>query len=260
MPRPRTDRPDLPTMSFLEHLEELRKRLIRVVVALAVAFALCLTQARVILGFLLRPILPMLGQDRPVYLDLTEPFLLYMKVAFLSAIFLAAPVLLYQVWAFITPGLYTHERRYALPFVLFATVFFVLGGAFGYYVAFPTACRFLIGIAEGFQPALRVSSLFAFESKLILAMGLVFELPTVIYFLARIGLVTAAFLWAKFKYAVLAIFVLAAVITPTPDVVTQCIFAGPMIVLYLLGILVAYLVGRPRVPAAAAEPAGPGER
>ncbi len=246
-------------MSFLEHLEELRKRLIRVVVALAVAFTICLVKAHDILDFLLHPILPILGQDRPVFLELTEPFLLYMKVAFLGAVFLSAPILLYQAWAFITPGLYTHERRHALPFVLFATVFFVMGGAFGYYVAFPTACRFLIGIAEGFQPALRVSSLFAFESKMILAMGLVFELPTVIYFLARIGLVTAAFLWAKFKYAVLAIFVLAAVITPTPDVVTQCIFAGPMIVLYLFGILVAHLFGRARVPAVAAEPAAPGE-
>jgi sec-independent protein translocase protein TatC len=247
-------------MSFLEHLEELRKRLIRVAVTLAVAFGLCLVWARDILAFLLRPILPMLGQDRPVFLDLTEPFLLYMKVAFLTAIFVAAPILLYQAWAFITPGLYSHERRYALPFVFMATLFFVLGGAFGYYVAFPTACRFLIGIAEGFQPALRVSSLFAFESRMILAMGLVFELPTVIYFLARIGLVTAAFLWAKFKYAVLAIFVLAAIITPTPDIVTQCIFAGPMILLYLLGILVAHLVGRPGVAPVAVEPAAPGDR
>jgi len=242
-------------MSFLEHLEELRKRLLRAVFAIAAAFALCLAYARNILECLIRPIRPFLGGSRPVYLDLTEPFMLYMKVAFLASLFLAAPVILYQVWAFIRPGLYAKERRYAVPFVLFATVFFVLGGAFGYGVAFPVACKFLLGVAQGFTPALRVSSLFAFESKMILGMGLVFELPTVVYFLSRLGLITAGFLWRNFKYAVLIIFIVAAVITPTPDVVTQCVFAGPMILLYLIGILVAHLFGRERAPQTAAEEA-----
>ena len=234
-------------MSFLEHLEELRKRLVRAVIALGAAFAVCLCFARPILDFLLRPILPMLGEDRPVFLELTEPFLLYMKVAFLAGLFLAAPVVLYQAWAFIAPGLYAHERRYAAPFVLFATFFFIAGGAFGYYVGFPVAARFLLGVAEGFQPNLRLSGLFGFESKIILGLGLVFELPTVIYFLARLGLVTAGFLWHHFKYAVLIIFILAAIITPTPDIVTQCVFAAPMILLYLLGILIARVFGRVRV-------------
>jgi len=242
-------------MSFLEHLEELRKRLLRSVFAIGVAFALCLSYAKQILEFFIRPIRPFLGEAKPVYLDLTEPFLLYMKVAFLGALFLAAPIVLYQVWAFIQPGLYPTERRYAVPFVLLATIFFVMGGAFGYEVAFPIACRFLLGMAEGFTPALRVSSLFAFESKMILGMALVFELPTVVCFLSRLGLITAGFLWRNFKYAVLAIFVLAAVITPTPDVVTQCIFAGPMILLYLFGILVAHVCGRERAPQPAAEEA-----
>ncbi len=242
-------------MSFLEHLEELRKRLLRSAFAVAVAFALCLTYSRRILELFIRPIQPFLGESKPVYLDLTEPFLLYMKVAFLASLFLAAPVVLYQVWAFIRPGLYARERRYALPFVFFATIFFVLGGAFGYTVAFPVACKFLLSVAEGFTPALRVSSLFAFESKMILGMGLVFELPTVVYFLSRLGLITAGFLWRNFKYAILIIFIVAAVITPTPDVVTQCIFAGPMILLYLIGILVAHVCGRARAPEPAAEEA-----
>jgi sec-independent protein translocase protein TatC len=242
-------------MSFLEHLEELRKRLLRSAFAVAAAFALCLTYARRILELFIRPIRPFLGESKPVYLDLTEPFLLYMKVAFLASLFVAAPVVLYQVWAFIRPGLYARERRYALPFVFFATIFFVLGGAFGYTVAFPVACKFLLSVAEGFTPALRVSSLFAFESKMILGMGLVFELPTVVYFLSRLGLITSGFLWRNFKYAVLIIFIVAAVITPTPDVVTQCIFAGPMILLYLIGILVAHVFGRARAPQPAAEEA-----
>jgi sec-independent protein translocase protein TatC len=240
------DPTDLPAMGFLEHLDELRKRLLWSLVAIVVAFLAALSQAKRILEFLLRPILPMLGEDRPVFIDLTEPFLLYMKVALLAALFLSAPFILYQAWAFISPGLYPRERRYALPFVLFASAFFLAGGAFGYYVGFPVASRFLLGIADGFRPALRISSLFGFQSRIILGLGAVFELPTVIYFLARLGLVTPRFLWRNFKYAILIIFIVAAVITPTPDVVTQCIFAAPMILLYLTGILVAYLFGRPR--------------
>jgi sec-independent protein translocase protein TatC len=235
-------------MGFLEHLEELRKRLWWSLLFVGVAFAASLSYARRILDFFLAPIRPYLGGTKPVFLDLTEPFLLYMKVAFLAALFLASPFVLYQAWAFISPGLYPKERRYALPFILFATIFFLLGGAFGYYVGFPTACRFLLGIAEGFQPALRIGALFSFESKIVLGMGLVFELPTVIYFLARLGLVTAGFLWRQFKYAILIIFIVAAVITPTPDMVTQCVFAAPMILLYLIGILVAHFFGRARTP------------
>jgi sec-independent protein translocase protein TatC len=240
-------------MSFLEHLDELRKRLLRSVLAVGAGFAVCLLFARPILDFLLAPIVRLLGADRPVFLELGEPFLLYMKVAFLAGLFLAAPVVLYQAWAFIAPGLYAHERRYALPFVLFATLFFVAGGAFGYYVGFPTAARFLLRVAEGFEPSLRLSSLFSFESKIILGLGLVFQLPTVIYFLARLGLVTPGFLWHHFKYAVLIIFILAAVLTPTPDVVTQCVFAAPMILLYLVGVLIAHLFGRERLRQPAAD-------
>jgi sec-independent protein translocase protein TatC len=246
MPASKAIPTDLPAMGFLEHLDELRKRLLWSLVAIVLAFVAALTQSKRILAFLLRPIRPMLGVERPVFIDLTEPFLLYMKVALLAALFLSAPFVLYQAWAFIAPGLYPRERRYAFPFVLFATVFFLAGGAFGYYVGFPVASKFLLGIAEEFRPALRISSLFGFQSKIILGLGVVFELPTVIYFLARLGLVTPQFLWRNFKYAILIIFIIAAVITPTPDVVTQCIFAAPMILLYLAGILVAHIFGRAR--------------
>ena len=243
---------DLPVMGFLEHLDELRRRLLWSIAAVVVAFAIALTRAKQILDFVLAPLRPLLGETKPVYIELTEPFMLYMKVSFLAALFLSSPFVLYHVWAFIAPGLYPRERRYAWPFILFATVFFLLGGAFGYFYGFPIAARFLLGIAEGFQPALRISSLFSFESKIILGMGLVFEMPTLVYLLARLGLITPAFLWRHFKYAILIIFIVAAVVTPTPDVVTQCVFAAPMIVLYLIGILVAHLfrrrddVSRPR--------------
>lgn len=233
-------------MGFLEHLDELRRRLLWCLAALGITFALALTRAKAILDFLLAPIKPYLGDQKPVFIELTEPFLLYMKVGFLAALFLSAPFVLYQIWGFIAPGLYPRERKYVYPFIFFATVFFLAGGAFGYYIGFPIACRFLLGIAEGFQPALRISSLFSFESKIILGMGLVFEQPTVVYFLARLGLITPRFLWRNFQYAILIIFIVAAVVTPTPDVVTQCVFAAPMILLYLISILVAYVFGRPR--------------
>jgi len=251
---------DLPVMGFLEHLDELRRRLIYSIAAVALAFALALTRARSILEFCLAPIRPFLGDQKPIFLDLTEPFVLYMKVGFLASMFLSAPFVLYQLWAFIAPGLYPRERRMAFPFVLFATVFFLLGGAFGYYIGFPSAARFLLSIATDFQPNLRISSLFTFESRIILGMGLVFELPTVIYFLARLGLVTPRFLWRRFNYAILIIFIVAAVVTPTPDVVTQCLFAAPMIGLYLISILVAHVFGRPRrveAPRRAETPAAP---
>ena len=246
MPEPEKNRSNLPTMGFLEHLEELRKRLLFSLLSVAVAFLLALTSAKRILAFFLVPIQPFLGDSRPVFIDITEPFLLYMKVAFVVALFISAPYIFYQAWAFISPGLYPRERRYALPFILFSSVFFLAGGAFGYYIGFPAAGRFLLQVGEDFEPALRVSNLFGFESRIILGLAIVFELPTVIYFLARLGLVTPGFLWRKFKYAVLIIFIIAAIITPTPDVVTQCVFAGPMILLYLVGILVARVFGRSR--------------
>jgi sec-independent protein translocase protein TatC len=241
---PEATPPEGGRMSFLEHLGELRARLIKSILAVVLGFLLCWYQSRRIYEFLMLPLRPYLGDNRPVFLDLSEPFLLYLKVALLAGIFVASPVVLYQLWAFVSPGLYPRERRWAAPFVVFATLFFVAGGVFGYAVAFPYAARFLLSVAEDFEPALTVRSLFAFESKLILGMGLVFELPVVIFLLARVGIVTPAFLRHHFKTAVLIIFVVAAVITPTPDIVTQCVFALPMILLYLLGWGAAYLVPR----------------
>lgn len=238
--------PDLPVMGFLDHLDELRRRLIYSLIAIGAAFALALTQAKRITDFLFAPIQQLLGSHHPVFLELTEPFMLYMKVAFLASLFLSAPIVAYQVWGFIAPGLYPRERRMAVPFVLSATLLFLMGGAFGYLYGVPIAAKFLLTIATGYEPNLRLSSLFSFESKLVVGMGLVFEMPTVIYFLARLGLVTPRFLMRNFKYAILIIFIIAAVVTPTPDMVTQCVFAAPMIALYLLGVLVAYLFGRPR--------------
>jgi len=232
-------------MSFLEHLGELRVRIFRALLAIVLLFLVGWYYSRQIFIFFLAPILPFLNGHKPVFLEITEPFLLYMKVALLAGIFAASPVILYQLWAFISPGLYPRERRYAAPFIVFSSLFFIGGGLFGYYVAFPYAARFLLSVAEDFEPALTVRSLFQFESKLILGMGLIFEMPVVIFLLAKVGIVTPAFLLHNFKYAVLIIFIVAAVITPTPDMITQCVFALPMVGLYLLGLGASYLV-RPR--------------
>jgi sec-independent protein translocase protein TatC len=144
------------------------------------------------------------------------------------------------------PGLYRRERRLALPFIVFTTLFFVAGGYFGYRVAFPMVVKFLLGVGEGFRPVITVQTYFSMMSKILLGLGLVFEMPMLIFFLARLGIVTAGQLLRWFRWAVLAIFVIAAIITPTPDIATQTVFAVPMIALYLLGVFVAWVFGRSR--------------
>ncbi|HKQ61113.1 MAG TPA: twin-arginine translocase subunit TatC [Candidatus Polarisedimenticolaceae bacterium] len=233
-------------MSLLDHLDELRSRLFRSAVAFLVVFALCWWASSPILRFLLRPLREHLtGGGEIVFIYVTEAFMVYTKAAALAAVFAAAPYILYQFWAFVAPGLHRREQRMVLPAVVFASLFFILGGAFGYYVALPQAAHWLIDLgAEDFKPTITLRSAFQFEATVILGMGAVFELPIVIFFLARIGVVTPRFLMKHFRAAVVIIAVLAAVITPTGDMVTMSVFAGPMVALYLLGTLVAWLFER----------------
>lgn len=232
-------------MSFLAHLEELRRRLFRSAIAVIVAFAVCYAVSRPILRFFLVPIQENLfGGGEIVFRQITEPFLIYMKVAFLAALFLASPYVFWEIWGFVSPGLLPRERRWALPFLLGAPGLFVAGGAFGYYVALPMAARFLIGVGEDYKALLDLRSAFAFEAWLLLGLGVVFQIPILAALLARAGIISARWLMRQFRYAVLIIFILAAILTPTPDVVTQTVFAAPMIVLYLLSILIAALIGR----------------
>lgn len=238
----------LQKMSFLEHLEELRKRLVVSFIAVAVGFLASWYFAEEIFAILQAPLTQYLAGDKLAYTRLTAPFFLYMKVAFFAGIFVASPVILHQLWAFIAPGLYRHERRYALPFIIFGTLFFMAGGYFGYRFLLPATCKFFIETGKEFKQMVTVDDYFSFSSVIILAAGLVFETPILIFFLARIGLVTPAFLLKNFKYAVLIAFIISALVTPTPDVVTQAALAVPMIVLYLVGIAVAYAFGRTRQP------------
>src|SRR5947209_12683608 len=237
---------DLPKMSFLDHLEELRKRLIVSIIAIVIAFLACWNYADKIFAWIQLPLTRYLppGDQKLAYTHLTEPFMLYMKVAFFAAIFVASPIIMWQVWRFISPGLYKRERRYAAPFIILATLFFVAGGYFGYRVILPGACAFFIETGKGFKQMIKVDEYFSFANSLILASGVVFETPILIFFLARLGIVTPAFLLQKSKWAIVLAFIIAAIVTPTPDMVTQTALALPMIALYALGIAIAYLFGK----------------
>ena len=236
---------DLPRMSLLEHLDELRRRLAASLLAVFVGFLGSWYFAKPIFTWIARPLTQFLPPgEKLAFTGLVDPFMLYIKVALLAGIFVASPVVLFQLWLFVAPGLYRKERRVMLPFILFTTAFFLAGGYFGWAVAFPMVCRFLLQVGADFRQVITVNEYFAMASKVILGLGLVFEMPVLILFLARLGVVTHRFLLRQFRYAVLLIFILAAVITPTPDIATQSVFAVPMIALYLLGILVAWIFGK----------------
>jgi sec-independent protein translocase protein TatC len=242
MARPHPDR-----MSFLEHLEELRVRLIRAILAVVAAVAICYYWAQPIFRFMTEPLRKAYPDIKFIYTEPTEAFMLYVKAAFFAGLFVAAPFVLYQLWAFISPGLYKHEKAYVVPFILFGTIFFVGGGLFGHYVLFPATFQFLgqyAGEDMSFLP--RVTEYFSFYFWFVIGLGIVFQLPVVIFVLARIGLVTPGFLMRQFKWAVLAAFIIAAVITPSADMVNQTLLALPMIGLYLIGVGVAWVFGRPR--------------
>ncbi|HET8647792.1 MAG TPA: twin-arginine translocase subunit TatC [Vicinamibacteria bacterium] len=234
-------------MSFLEHLEELRVRLIHSVAALIVAFGACWNFHDRLFVFLTAPLRRAYPQVEFIFTSPSEALMLHMKMAFFVGIFVAAPYVLYQVWLFVSPGLYTHEKAYALPFILAGTLFFLGGAAFGHFFLFPLTFRFMVGFGgPGMKFMPKVGEYYTFYSWFLLGLGLVFQLPVVVFVVSRIGLVTPRFLIRNFKYAILVAFAISAVITPTPDVVTQSLLALPMLGLYLLGILVAWLFGKPR--------------
>lgn len=249
------DAPEDGRMSFLDHLDELRTRLVRSLIAVVVGFLAAFAFIDRIFGFIMRPLQAVLPDGgKLVYTEPAEAFLLYMKVAALVGLLLSTPVVLYQVWMFVAPGLYANEKKFAVPFVLFATVFFVAGAAFSHYMVFPWAWAFFAGFTTDYMQFMpRIQPVFSLYVKLMLAMGLVFQLPTLVFFLARVGVVTPRFLAKNIKYAILIIFIIAAVITPTADPVTQSLVAGPMIGLYLISIVIAWVFQkrRPKEPPAA---------
>jgi sec-independent protein translocase protein TatC len=234
-------------MSFLAHLEELRVRLIKSVIAVAVGFVACWYQADRIYAFMMVPIMDALKRNgldgsRLVYTNPIEPFNMYLKVGFIAGLFVTSPFILYQVWAFIAPGLYRNEKRYVTPFMVSTVLLFLSGGFFGYKVVYPAALDFLVGYGKQFQPMITIGEYTNLFLTIIVGLGVVFELPILVFFLALMGVVNARWMWKNFRYAILGIFVIAAIVTPTPDVMNMCLFAAPMVVLYSFSIFIAWLV------------------
>jgi sec-independent protein translocase protein TatC len=242
--------PEMARMSFFDHLEELRSRLFHSIIAIAVGMAVCWTYADNIYAGLARPLTTVLRElkmdDKLVYTNPTAPFNLYIRLAMIAGVFLASPYLIYQIWKFISPGLYRHEKRYALPFILFCTVLFLSGGAFAYFIAFPAALRFLLSFGSQFRPFITVDEYFSLASTIILGLAIVFELPVLVLFLTLLRIVTPGFLLRNFRYAFLIIVIIAAAATPTSDVVNMMIFAAPLMGLYFLGVGLSYLVLKAR--------------
>ena len=231
-------------MSFLEHLDELRKRIVQSVLGVAIGVSLGFFFINPIVNFILTPTWRLLpAGSRMIYTQPGEAFGLYVQIGLIVGVVLASPWIMYQVWLFIAPGLYANEKRFAVPFVLMSTIGFVGGAAFNHYIVFPFMMSFFASFNTAdliFMP--RLEDVFDLYTKMLLGMGLVFQMPTVVFFLAKMRLVTARFLLRNTKYAILVIFVVAAVITPSGDMITQSIFAAPMLGLYALSILIAWIV------------------
>jgi len=238
-------------MSFLDHLGELRKRILWSLFAIIGGLAIALNFTDRLMQLVRRPFDAAVPGQKLVFVAPTEAFWVYMKVALIAGCVLAMPVVLYQIWAFISPGLHTHEKRFALPFVIIGSFFFLLGATFAQLVVIPFAMRFLVTFpGPDLTPMISINSYVDFVLKFTLGFGAVFELPVAITLAARMGLVTPQFLAKNRKYAILINFILAAILTPTPDVFNQTLMAAPMILLYELGIISARIFGRRPKPAA----------
>jgi sec-independent protein translocase protein TatC len=237
-------------MPLTAHLAELRSRLIKSLVAVGVAFVLCYQFVETLMAWLIAPLkaLDSAAKVQVIGTGLAEAFFTKLKVSFIAGIFLASPVILYQIWRFVAPGLYEHERRYVQPFVFFATGFFVCGAYFCYRLVFPTAFGFFLEEygSISIEPLLKISEYLSFASRMLLAFGVVFELPVFTFFLARTGIVDHKMMVGTWRYAVVGIFIVAAVLTPGPDVASQLLMATPLLVLYVASIGVAYAFARPR--------------
>jgi sec-independent protein translocase protein TatC len=246
LPSDGQDNEKMPAMGFLEHLEELRKRIIFSLIAVGLGFFACWGYAENIYSIMQRPIMEALHKnglsEKLVYLNPTEPFNLYLKVGFLAGLFVASPFVLYQVWLFISPGLYRNEKRYVVPFMFSTVGLFLAGGYFGYKLVYPQALEFLIGYGKQFQPMITIGEYTDLFLTIIIGMGVIFELPILVFFLSLMGIVTAGWMWRNLRYSILVIFIIAAILTPTTDIMNMCIFAAPMVALYVASIGIAWLV------------------
>jgi len=232
-------------LPFTSHLEELRKRLITCFIAVGVGFVVSFGFKERLFNILVHPLIKVMKEGETlIYTGLPEAFFTYLKVAFLTGLIVASPIILYEFWMFVAPGLYKNERRMMMPVVVLSSFFFIGGALFGYFIVFPWGFKFFLGFAtDTIRPLPSMREYFGFSAKLLLAFGLVFELPLVLTFLARLGIVSVEFLKKNRKYAILIFFTGAAILTP-PDVITQIMMALPLMALYEISIIGAKLFGK----------------
>lgn len=250
VPAPRDEEPDDEDpaegrMTFLEHLDELRRRITHSVVALFVGFVIALAFVNPIWNFVFARLTAEVPGGHLIYTEPGEAFFLVIKMAAIAGVLISSPYVMYQVWLFIAPGLYQNEKRLAVPFVTFGSMLFIAGAAFSHYLLFPAAWRFFASFSNEFlEFTPRVEPVWSLYVKLLLAMGVVFQLPMLMFALARFGAVTTKFLFQNFKYAVLLMFIVAAIITPDGSLVPQIIMASAMIGLYVVSIGVVWMFGK----------------
>lgn len=247
---------------FTEHLGELRDRLIRCFIAVGVGFVIAYVFKEKIFQLLIAPLVTVMGEfedTRIIFTGLPEAFFTYLKVALLAGVVVATPVLFYEFWMFVSPGLYRSEKKYFIPIVFLSLMFFLLGSSFGYFIVFPYGFEFFLSFSNDVIQAMpSMKEYLTFASKMLLAFGFVFELPLVLTFMARMGIVTVPFLTKNRKYALLLFFVGSAIITP-PDVVTQVMMALPLMILYEISIIGARIFGRNKPAPEEEETAEPDE-
>ncbi len=233
-------------MSFLEHLEELRVRLLHSIYSVLITTGICFYFRNQIYAYLAKPLTDTLAAlhlpSQIVYTNPVDPFNLYIKLAIMGGIFLASPYVLFQLWLFVSPGLYRNEKRYIWPFVLLTSSLFISGGFFAYKLALPKAFRFLLEFAHQFQPMITINEYWDLAISIVVAVGLVFELPVVILLLSVFGIVTPKFLIKNIRYAVLLTAVIAAAVVPTNDMATIFVVWIPLLGLYVLSIGLSWLV------------------
>jgi sec-independent protein translocase protein TatC len=235
-------------MPFTDHLQELRTRLMRVLVVVGIGCALCWYFKEQLFQIITRPLFQVLPQNsHMIYTGLPEAFFNYMKISFFGSLFLTSPYILYQLWKFVSPGLYKSEKKYVIPFLLSSTILFIGGILFGYYLALPPAFGFFIEFSSDFlKPMVSLREYLSFSLQLLLAFGISFELPVILFFLAKIGVVSSKTLAKHRRYAILVIFIAAAILTPSPDAFSQIIMAIPLLGLYEIGIFVSKFAEKKR--------------
>ncbi len=241
-------------LPLTSHLEELRKRLIRILIAVGIGFFACYYFKEYLFKIITQPLVQVLPKNsHMIFTGLPEAFFIYMKIAFFASLFLTSPYIFYQIWRFIAPGLYPAEKRHVIPFVISSTSLFVAGVLFGYFLALPPAFEFFVAFSSDFlKPMISFREYLSFSLKMLLAFGVSFEMPVFIFFMARLGIVNAKMLRKQRRYAILVIFIVAAVLTPSPDAFSQILMAVPLMILYEISIFLSKYAEKKRVEAAVA--------